>query len=354
MFKFFRKIRYKFISENKTSRYLKYALGEIILVVIGILIALQVNNWNAERQMNQTGKKLLKNIQKDLLTDIESAGDILETYLTKDSLARLVINNKLQVSDYQNSIYGPKGTYFDYWYDNFVINKQSYLKFKDFAKDLNDPLMNLQDAMDNLYIFEANYIDKFNNRLSNTVYDNINYLATNKSWYYQWFYGKEEITDADNMFQFFLNDPEYKNQVASYINDYKNLNRGTQTFRVQAVSLFEKINEVLDEKLIERNVLELQKNQDAIIEHYLGSYSIENNNKNTCSIYINKDDDYLHRKDEDDETYILYRHSDTDFFMFKQNEVEVLKFNLNDDQNATTLEITAKHDRKTYLKIYND
>jgi len=50
MIKFFRNIRKSLLMENKTSKYLKYAIGEIILVVIGILIALQINNWNEERK----------------------------------------------------------------------------------------------------------------------------------------------------------------------------------------------------------------------------------------------------------------------------------------------------------------
>jgi len=50
MIKFFRNIRKTLLMENKTSKYLKYAIGEIILVVIGILIALQINNWNEERK----------------------------------------------------------------------------------------------------------------------------------------------------------------------------------------------------------------------------------------------------------------------------------------------------------------
>ena len=50
MIKFFRKIRQNLISEGKTGKYLKYAIGEIILVVIGILIALQINNWNEVRK----------------------------------------------------------------------------------------------------------------------------------------------------------------------------------------------------------------------------------------------------------------------------------------------------------------
>ncbi|WP_204346703.1 DUF6090 family protein [Psychroserpens algicola] len=50
MIKFFRKIRQSLLSEGKTGKYFKYAIGEIILVVIGILIALQINNWNENRK----------------------------------------------------------------------------------------------------------------------------------------------------------------------------------------------------------------------------------------------------------------------------------------------------------------
>jgi hypothetical protein len=52
MIKFFRKIRHRLLSENKFSKYMLYAIGEIILVVIGILIALQINNWNESRKNN--------------------------------------------------------------------------------------------------------------------------------------------------------------------------------------------------------------------------------------------------------------------------------------------------------------
>ncbi|MEM6516345.1 MAG: DUF6090 family protein [Bacteroidota bacterium] len=54
MIKLFRKIRYNLMEKGKTSKYLKYAIGEIVLVMIGILLALQVNNWNTERLNKQT------------------------------------------------------------------------------------------------------------------------------------------------------------------------------------------------------------------------------------------------------------------------------------------------------------
>ncbi|MCW5518807.1 hypothetical protein J1N09_03090 [Aureitalea sp. L0-47] len=76
MIKFFRKIRQKLLSENKFSKYLIYAIGEIILVVIGILIALQINNWNEYRKERAEETKILKNIRVDLqqtLAELETA-----------------------------------------------------------------------------------------------------------------------------------------------------------------------------------------------------------------------------------------------------------------------------------------
>ena len=65
MIKFFRHIRKSLLMENKTSKYLKYAIGEIILVVIGILIALQINNWNEERKINIEEQNALINLKED-------------------------------------------------------------------------------------------------------------------------------------------------------------------------------------------------------------------------------------------------------------------------------------------------
>ncbi|MFP4845285.1 DUF6090 family protein [Winogradskyella sp. PE311] len=66
MIKFFRKIRYNLMSENKTGKYFKYAIGEIILVVIGILIALQINTWNNNKIDEKKEKEYLNNLIEDI------------------------------------------------------------------------------------------------------------------------------------------------------------------------------------------------------------------------------------------------------------------------------------------------
>lgn len=77
MIKFFRKIRQKLLSKGNTGKYLKYAIGEIILVVIGILIALQINNWNEGVKENLRRENYYKQLILDLENDKAYARQIL-------------------------------------------------------------------------------------------------------------------------------------------------------------------------------------------------------------------------------------------------------------------------------------
>ncbi|MFD2824438.1 DUF6090 family protein [Lacinutrix iliipiscaria] len=76
MIKFFRKIRQNLLMENKTGKYFKYAIGEIILVVIGILIALQINNWNENRKSQKLEAQIYTELKSDLL---QTRNDIKKT-----------------------------------------------------------------------------------------------------------------------------------------------------------------------------------------------------------------------------------------------------------------------------------
>ena len=70
MLNFFRRIRRNLANQNKFVQYSRYAVGEIVLVVIGILIALQINNWNEERKSSKLEIKILKELNNDLKTNL--------------------------------------------------------------------------------------------------------------------------------------------------------------------------------------------------------------------------------------------------------------------------------------------
>ena len=109
MIKLFRKIRYNLMEQNKTGKYLKYAIGEIILVVIGILIALQINNWNEDQKSRRHEVNMLKEINKAITDDIEKL-NLIVPYFTKvkNSYVELtrVKNGKEIPQDSLNKILG--------------------------------------------------------------------------------------------------------------------------------------------------------------------------------------------------------------------------------------------------------
>jgi len=95
MIKFFRKIRQNLLMENKTSKYFKYAIGEIVLVVIGILIALQINIWNEKRKINNDIESVFTLLEQELQTNIEKSNYFLKYGYQKDSVQTLFNQNKI-------------------------------------------------------------------------------------------------------------------------------------------------------------------------------------------------------------------------------------------------------------------
>lgn len=98
MIKIFRHIRRNLIETGKTGKYIKYALGEIILVVIGILIALQINNWNETNKNEREQIVFLNNLKNDLKNDLMQLDQILkfqkEKLITVNELKDQLLSNK--------------------------------------------------------------------------------------------------------------------------------------------------------------------------------------------------------------------------------------------------------------------
>jgi len=80
MINFFRKTRKKMADDNKPIKYMRYAIGEIVLVVIGILIALSINNWNENQKLEHSQNKLLIKLMFDLDYDINHFNEIDSIY----------------------------------------------------------------------------------------------------------------------------------------------------------------------------------------------------------------------------------------------------------------------------------
>jgi hypothetical protein len=133
------------LKENKFSKYLLYAIGEIVLVVIGILIALQINNWNESRKVNNTAKILAISLIEDLNKDVsfltetiefskqklEDCDELLSVLKTpKESWDESLIYEKINIIGQSNPFFPTDGTYEQIvtsgalqYFDQFIANQ---------------------------------------------------------------------------------------------------------------------------------------------------------------------------------------------------------------------------------------
>jgi hypothetical protein len=105
MIPFFRRLRKQLADDNKPLKYLRYAIGEIVLVVIGILIALSINNWNQEQQNKKLEQATLKALLSEFQDNQTSINDYLENIVKMrkfgDTLRKLIGPELTSIGKYE-------------------------------------------------------------------------------------------------------------------------------------------------------------------------------------------------------------------------------------------------------------
>ncbi len=147
MIKFFRKIRKNLLSEGKTNKYFKYAIGEIFLVVIGILIALSINNWNENRKQKTKANSYLKSMVIDLNSDTENYTNFNESFKKEVERNSTIFKDKSYQEQSIDSIFSLISSTFG----NYKVVDQTYQKIKN--SGLSDELgsTELNDAINKYY-----------------------------------------------------------------------------------------------------------------------------------------------------------------------------------------------------------
>ena len=100
MIKFFRHIRQRLVKENRFSKYLLYAIGEIILVVIGILIALQINNWSEQAKTENSAKEQIKLLTQNVSDDIKNLKELNQSIAIKIAATENLSNQFQEIVPY--------------------------------------------------------------------------------------------------------------------------------------------------------------------------------------------------------------------------------------------------------------
>ncbi|MCH2490870.1 MAG: DUF6090 family protein [Flavobacteriales bacterium] len=263
MIKFFRRIRHRLLSENKFGRYVIYGIGEIVLVVIGILIALYINNWNEERKSIAETEHLLTQIHRELAFNIDQANDVSRFYRQRDSLVYNVLHKKVTYNDYiPNRLYSGllQGIPLANLKDNAFRNLTNH------ESQLTQQQDSLYDKLIDLYEKNKNRLDISDENAIMRLQKHAQKLKDEKPWYYN-YHVKNELTDE--MIDYFLNDPIYLNEVTHYgRTNIGGHNTVALNFRNKALKLYNELSDYLNipkDTLISTDL--------SRYEHIIGTYS---------------------------------------------------------------------------------
>jgi hypothetical protein len=252
MIPFFRKIRKKMADDNKPIQYMRYAVGEIVLVVIGILIALQINTWNEERKSKKLEQTYLIRLKNDLVQD---------TLYIVHNIENLK-KQKARIYQFVHELYNVQKTeeefrqlYFlqSYFTENLVMQTITYEELKNTGlinifqnESLKIEILDLYRT----YEVAANHFIEINNFTSREVFSKSTSVGVK--------YYTPELYDEQRMFEGtdwkFVNDPYSESfklieetQISYYIK-FDILIGHLEKLIVKSKLLIDKINNELDER----------------------------------------------------------------------------------------------------------
>ena len=269
MIKFFRKIRYDLMEKNKTRKYLKYALGEIILVVIGILIALTINNWNENRKLHNQEIIYLNNLKNDINDQIQ----MLDVYIdfediiidqTKDIIKHYELNDGFYNMD---SIFPKLHDLTIRWtFSNANTTLMQMLNSDQINiirnRQLKEELIAYNQQIDffakNTNINNTNLVDNFTTRTfieigSYAVYALSDRMVKKSNDFYPFIINKVTDKELENTSTILINEPKTKLELINkvvYRNTLSNLQKsGNQAVKAKSKQILDMIeNEIESHK----------------------------------------------------------------------------------------------------------
>jgi hypothetical protein len=250
MIKFFRKIRQSHLSEGKTGKYLKYAVGEIILVVIGILIALSINNWNQERIKTKQTVDLLNNMISDLKADITGLNRDIKRYEKSISNGKIILNTENFDSISADSLYFLLPTKVV----TYRVTTQAFEKIKNLGISKILDSNNLFNAISSYYTSNLFYLENvikweydssiksfefwtLNNQFESAVFAGIEFIP----------YSDEEAVRKNALIKF-VSSIESRNHIRQAISKKNRIVKTLKSTKTDAETLISLIEDELNKK----------------------------------------------------------------------------------------------------------
>ena len=268
------------------KRYIPYALGELFLIVFGILVALYINNRNTSNQYEKQIDNNFQRVYTELEQNIETATIIINKLQEKDSLIYRVMSDSVKSDDYYKDL---NLAYLTLFYHNLSLEDKAFQNLINLAISDNSYQDELLNQLKELYSINEN-IKEDNKRMSAFVYEeSLPFVAENTETFGDLTYKSQVKKDVVD---FFMTSNEYKSYVSQYaIIAIKNQLRHNQKFLKMAKDVYADIGEVYGLKNDQTSVSKL-------FSHCTGTYMLEYGQyKDTIDIVF-KNDSLLFTRDK--------------------------------------------------------
>ncbi|WP_121347110.1 hypothetical protein [Gillisia mitskevichiae] len=316
---FFKKLRKKYSNKRWFGKYIFYALGELILIILGIMLALNFDNNNDRNQNEEQFIYTLSQLQNELKANIEMTRKGIRYYEDLDSKFSSVMSDTLKASDLR--------TWDGYYLTNFIFNSftsevtnNNYQKLNQYSVNIDEKYNPVIDKLDELYLIEEKRLITLDDRMKKLTELNEIRMENQEPWFYHYFW-TDKI--SDEAADFFINDSIHKNRIAGYYKLSRGHLKAIKHYRVKAIECYSAINKLIDPQNKNELISLGYSVNKLVLNSYVGKYKYEKSDQAIISIKNDK----LHVKImQGGKTFNsqLYPLSINEFFII--NESMIFKF----------------------------
>ncbi len=331
------------IKENRIGKYMLYAIGEILLVIIGILIALNINNRNLAQQNETKFEALFKEVSKDLIAEIAETNRVLRNNIKKDSLLNLVINNKVTKEDYEKS---DDFSNVSFIFSTMDFSNNGYINLSNQIDKIPKKYKKVVNKLNELYLNHKKELIYHDTRIAKIIEDIDEKWASSKTWYS----GYPEIQSKKEKIEYFLNDAYYKNDARRIKYEVHEIVRVIEQYKYKAVKCYMDIAKLISPelalpKLITSYSIDIS---EEILKQYVGSYHREG--IPVVNFSLNEGEFYWSVEGLDN-NIIWNPKSDTTFVSLYYPYSMVIDKNVDSDVTGFTLKIKGVDELLPYTKL---
>lgn len=240
----FNKKRMTLVSKKSLSKYLLYGIGEIILVVIGILIAVSINNKNQEKASQQKLRSYLQVYQEDLIQDTLVIHSVLENYIDlRREYFQTFLSDTVTAKTYQEK---PQGYGLILSYTPFTLQQKGINLLENYVSDNENEQDSLITRIITTHKAFDNLLYETNKRIGDDIDDNLNYYKANHPWIADILMGR---LDNPDMMTYYLSDKHRARLAIHSTLIYGNLEPQLKALQKEDREILELLNKRLDEAI---------------------------------------------------------------------------------------------------------